>query len=145
MACSSIPCQYFLSKTLFFQSSTSTILRSPLTLSHHLTLGLPFGLFNNVGIQLVIFLFVPCSPILCIYPNHPSLFAFICRTIFCFLIILIPHYFVISIMHPGFQLGHRFSLKSIFQTLVIFVTPLLLVGFSWRFISVYIPYTYYEL
>jgi hypothetical protein len=48
LACSSIPCQYFLSKTLFFQSSTPTIFRSPRTLSHHLSLGLPFGLFNNV-------------------------------------------------------------------------------------------------
>jgi hypothetical protein len=45
-------------------------------------------LLNNVGIHLVIFLVIRCSSILCICPNHPSLFAFICRTIFCFLIIL---------------------------------------------------------
>jgi hypothetical protein len=37
---------------------------------------------------LVIFLVIRCSSILCICPNHPSLFAFTCRTIFCFLIIL---------------------------------------------------------
>jgi hypothetical protein len=72
----------------FFQSSTPTIFRSPHILSHHLPLGLPFGLINNVGIQLVTFLVTQCSSILCICPNHPNLFAFTCRTIFCFLIIL---------------------------------------------------------
>jgi hypothetical protein len=35
---------------------------------------------------LVIFLAIGCSSILCTCPNHPSLFACICRTIFCFLI-----------------------------------------------------------
>jgi hypothetical protein len=88
LACSSVPCRYFLSKTLFFQTSTPTIFRSPRTLAHRLSLGLPFGLFSNVGIQLVIFLVIRCSSILCICPNHPSLFAFICLAIFCFRIIL---------------------------------------------------------
>jgi hypothetical protein len=37
---------------------------------------------------LVIFLVIWCSSIFCIWPNHPSLFVFICCTIFCFLIIL---------------------------------------------------------
>ena len=70
LACSSIPCQYFLSKTLFSQSSTPTIFRSPHTLSHHLSLGLPFGLFSNVGIQLVILLVIRRSSILCTCPKH---------------------------------------------------------------------------
>jgi hypothetical protein len=42
----------------FFHSSTPAIFRSPHTLSHHLLLGLPFGVFNNVGIKLVIFLVI---------------------------------------------------------------------------------------
>jgi hypothetical protein len=71
----------------FSKSSTPTIFRSPHKLSHHLPVGLPFGVFNNVGIQLVIFLVIRCS-ILCICLNHPSLLAFIRRTIFSFLIIL---------------------------------------------------------
>jgi hypothetical protein len=40
-------------------------------------------MFNKVGIQLVIFLVIRCFSILCTCPNHPSLFVFICRTIFC--------------------------------------------------------------
>jgi hypothetical protein len=52
---------FFLSKTLFFQSRTPITSKSFRTLSGHLSLRLPFGLFNNVGAQLVLFLVIRCS------------------------------------------------------------------------------------
>jgi hypothetical protein len=55
---------FFQSKTLFFHSGTPIIFKSSRTLSGHLSLGLPFGLFNNVGVQLVIFVVIRYSSIL---------------------------------------------------------------------------------
>jgi hypothetical protein len=49
--------------------------------SIHLFLGLPAGLFQN-GFQLVSFLTILSSSILCMCPNHLSLCALIQRTIF---------------------------------------------------------------
>jgi hypothetical protein len=64
LACSNNSCHFFQSKALFFQSSTPIIFKSSRTLSSDASLGLPFDLFNNVGVQVGIFLVIQRSSIL---------------------------------------------------------------------------------
>ena len=85
LACSIIPLHGFLSCAFCFQLFTPIFLKSSLTSSSHLNLGLPFGLVS-CGFHLQMLLTTLSSEILSTCPTQLSLLLLMCLTIFSWLI-----------------------------------------------------------
>ena len=95
LTCSIIPFHYFLSFVLCFQLFTPISLKSFLTSSSHLTLGLPFGLVAY-GFHLFMVLATLSLVILSTCPNQLICLCFIYLTIFSLLIASSNSSFVLS-------------------------------------------------
>ena len=99
LACSIIPLHGFLSCAFFFQLFTLIFLKSSLTSSSHLNLGLPFGLVA-CGFHLQMFLTTLSSGILSTCPTQLSLLLLMCLAIFSWLIRFSSSSFVFCLHSP---------------------------------------------
>ena len=118
LACSIISFHFFLSCVLCFQLVTPIFLKSFLTSSSHLILGLPFSLVAY-GFHLYMVLATLSLVILSTYPNQLSRLYFIYLTIFSLLIIFSNSSFILSLRSPlAFCVGPNILLNIFLRALV---------------------------
>ena len=112
LACSIISSHCFLSCVLCFQLVTPIFLKSFLTSSSHLTLGLPFGLVAYSFHFFYVVLATLSLVILSTCPNQLSRLYFMYLTIFSLLIAFSSSSFVVSLHSPfAFCVGPNFLLN----------------------------------
>ena len=113
LACSIIPLHGFFSCAFCFQLFTSIFLKSSLTSSSHLNLGLPFSLVA-CGFHLQMLLTTLSSGILSTCPTQLSLLLLMCLTIFSWLIRFSSSSFVFCLHSPFvFCVGPKILLNNL--------------------------------